>query len=265
MPKTVENEKSIENEVSTNEQQNQQEDIIPKTKKSKSGVVTLIIGLLFFLIITGSLVAILGFNAFNIREKYLRSTMEKIPIVRMLLSPVEEGSETSVPVAENVNDLKNKILELEKQVELQNNTINTLSKDNDDLNLENKRLKEIESMQADFKKQKEEFDNLIALNDPTAYSTFYEKIAPENAENLYVTAKISAEQKRELKKYTETFEEIDADTGAKVLEEMIIADIDLVVLILKNVTTEQRAKLIAGMGTENAAKVVKYLAPQTIN
>lgn len=236
------------------------------SKKKGKGIIGIIFALLFLLLIVGMAVAILFFNAFNIRDKYLRGTIEKIPIVKNLLP-------TTVTTDENGNTIDNKelskeelqsqIKELEKQIETQKTQITTLTDNTSALELENKRLQEIESQQVDFKNTKEEFDRLVALNDPAAYSAFYEQISPENASVLYAETKLSAEQKKELKKYTDTFANIDADAGAKIIEQLVDTDIDLVILILKNIDSEQRATIMAAMDPIKAAMVVKRMAPDT--
>lgn len=226
----------------------------PKKKKGKGKLIVLF----FLIIIIGFIVSVIGFNAFNLREKYLRKTIDKIPVVKDLLKAPVTEDDIKEPTSE---EMKATIASLEKEIESQNEKINTLTENNNSLQLENARLKEIESQQVKFKEDKAKFDEMIANNDPTAYSSFYEQISKENAENLYEEAKASAEQTKELKKYTETFNTIDATAGAKIIEEMVGTDMNLASLILKNIDNEQRAKILAEMDATKAASVVKYMAP----
>lgn len=227
------------------------------SKKKKGGGIVFV--LFFMLLLIIMLVAIVGFNVFNIREKYLRSTIEKIPIVRNILPAKASVEGEEIPAT--IEELQAKVLDLERQISSQNNTITVLTDNNASLELENKRLKEIETKQLEFKVAKEEFDRLIATNDPDAYSKFYEQISPENAEILYTYTKMSAEQTKELKKYTDTFDNIDPTAGAGIIEEMIGTDMALASLILKNIDSEQRANIIAAMDPVKAASLVKYMAP----
>lgn len=231
------------------------EEKTPKQKKGKG----IIFVLFFLLLLIVMLVAVIGFNIFNIREKYLRTTIEKIPIVRNILAAkvATDGEE----ILATTEELQAKVLQLENQISSQNNTITVLTDNNTSLELENRRLKEIETKQLEFKTAKEEFDRLIATNDPAAYSKFYEQISPENADLLYTATKMSAEQSKELKKYTDTFDSIDPEAGAKIIEEMVGTDMALASLILKNIDSEQRANIIAAMDPVIAASIVKYMAP----
>lgn len=230
-------------------------------KKKKGGRLKVIILLIFFVLIMGIAVAILFFNAFNIREKYLRSTIDKIPIVKNII-PSGEAVETSAQEdTMSIQQAQARIADLENQLSTKDTTIDSLTKDNDSLRLENNRLKEIESQQIQFRADKEEFDRMIAENDPTAYSAFYESISPENAERLYQSTKATSEQRKELKNYTNAFEEIEAEAGAGIIEEMVGTDMNLAALILENISSEQRANILAAMDATLAASVVKYMAP----
>lgn len=234
-----------------------------KEKKEKKGSLKVVILLIFFVLIMGMAVAILFFNAFNIREKYLRSTIDKIPVVKNIIPKAKTENTNENNNTMTLKEAEAKIADLENQLATKDTTINTLTKDNDALKLENNRLKEIESQQIQFKADKEEFDKMIAENNPEAYSAFYESISPENAEKLYQSTKATSEQTKELKKYTDTFQEIDPEAGAGVIEEMVGTDMNLASLILSNIDSEQRAKIIAAMDPTRAASVVKYMAPNT--
>lgn len=231
-------------------------------KKKKGGALKVIILLVLFATIIGIAIAILFFNAFNIREKYLRSTIDKIPVVKNII-PSAQTDETSTKQddAVSLQQAQARIADLENQLSTKDTTIDSLTKDNDTLRLENERLKEIEEQQVQFKADKEEFDRMIAENDPAAYSAFYESISPENAERLYQSTKATSERTKELKNYTNTFSDIDPDAGAGIIEEMVGTDMNLAALILENIDSDQRASILAAMDATKAASVVKYMAP----
>lgn len=215
-------------------------------KSSKKGcLVTVII----FVIIIAILVAILGFNAGGIRDRYLRTTLEKIPIVRNLLPPLnEENLNTSEIQGENIS--------AEQQ------TIDALKAEIQNLNAEINRLKAFEESQVQFKTEKEEFDRLIALNDAKAYSAFYESIAPENAERLYQEAVQKANIDKQFKDYISTFENMKKDAASKILEELIMTDMDLVITILENLSSTKRSEILSTMDAKHAASCAKLLSPQ---
>lgn len=221
----------------------------PIKKKRRLGC---LFSIIIFALIIGSLVAILGFNVGNIRDKYLRPGLERIPIIRNLLPPIEESEEPVEQDNKNQNEF----------IQDQEDTIKSLTKEINDLNTEIKRLKEFEANQLKFKEEKEQFDKMIALNDPKAYSIFYEKIAPENADKLYKEVINKNINDKKFKEYIKTFENMKKDAAAKILEELILTDMDLVITILENLSSEKRSEVLSKMDSTNAATVTKLLSPQ---
>ena len=102
---------------------------------------------------------------------------------------------------------------------------------------------------------------MVALNDPKAYSSFYESIAPENAEELYKQAVNKEVTDKALKDYIQTFENMKKDAATKILEELIITDMDLVITILQNLSSEKRSEILSTMDPKNAASCSKLLSP----
>ncbi|MBR1445137.1 MAG: hypothetical protein IJ583_16580 [Firmicutes bacterium] len=263
MPSTeeLENENELDDEESLESSDNgdrkkEKKDKKKKEKKKGKGF----LGFLLFILIIGGLVAILGFNVGGIREKYLRSTLEKIPVVKNLLPPAEgaENDEYSGMSQEQaVSRAKSLEVELEKNKAEMENYQKIIS----DKDTEIKRLKEFENAQVKFKTDKAEFDRLVALNDPDAYKKYYEQISPENAETLYKEVVQTAAADKELKDYVNTFENMKKGPAAKVLEELIGTDMDLVVRILNNISSEQRADILASMDPINAAACTKRMSP----
>lgn len=215
--------------------------------------------LLLFAIILGALVAILGFNAGNIREKYLRSTLEKIPVVKNILPKSEEGADEYAGLSQEALASQARALDAKnKSLEEDNKDLNEQIKN---LNQEMTRLREIEANQNAFKQEKESFDKMIAENDPKAYSTFYESIEPDTAKEIYKEITQSSQKDKAEKQYTQTFESMKKDAAAKVLEEMMGTDMDLVVQILNDISSEQRANILGAMDPANAASCARQMAP----
>ncbi|MFR4985920.1 MAG: hypothetical protein ACLUCH_00860 [Lachnospirales bacterium] len=215
------------------------EEDVGKKKKGKGLVKFLIV-----IIIIAIPIVLISLNVGNIRDKYLRPGLERIPIIKNLLPPLETDNEQTEEVVD------------EKQ-----QTIDSLTKEIEELNKEITRLKEFENSQLEFKTQKEEFDKMIALNDPKAYSSFYESISPENAEELYKQAINKEVTDKRFKEYIQTFETMKKDAVATILEELIITDMDLVITILENVSSDKRSEILSVMDPKNAASCSKLLAP----
>lgn len=100
------------------------------------------------------------------------------------------------------------------------------------------------------------------MNDPTAYSKFYENILQENAEELYEEANLTATREKELKQYLEIVNATDESASAEILETLIATDLDLVVLILRNINAELGGAILGEMTAENGATVLKRMAPE---
>ena len=219
------------------------EDIENQPNKKRGRLFKFIIAGIIFIIILSISVAILGFNVGNIRDKYLRPGLERIPIINNLLPPLEEEQIQEQPVDEKQQ------------------TIDSLTVEIEELNKEISRLKEFEQAQLEFKAEKEEFDKMIALNDPKAYSNFYETISPENAEELYKQAINQEVVDKEFKDYIQTFENMKKDAAATILEELIITDMDLVITILNNLSSKKRSEILSAMNPQNAASCSRLLSP----
>lgn len=212
---------------------------VGKKKKGKG-----LIKFLIFIIIIAIPIVLISLNVGNIRDKYLRPGLERIPIIKNLLPPLEMDNEQT-----------------EEVVDEKKQTIDSLTKEIEELNKKITRLKEFENSQLEFKTQKEEFDKMIALNDPKAYSSFYESISPENAEELYKQAINKEVTDKRFKEYIQTFETMKKDSVATILEELIITDMDLVITILENVSSDKRSEILSAMDPKNAASCSKLLAP----
>lgn len=212
-------------------------------KKGSGCLVKLIIAGIIFIIIVSITIAIIGFNVGNIRDRYLRPGLERIPIINNLLPPLEEEQIEEQPVDE------------------QQQTIDSLTAEIEELNKEIARLREFEQTQLEFRAEKEEFDRMIALNDPQAYANFYESISPENAEELYKQAINQEVMDKEFKDYIQTFETMKKDAATTILEELIITDMDLVITILDNLSSKKRSEILGAMDPQNAASCSRLLSP----
>lgn len=230
---------------------------VDKEDEKKSPKRKKFFGFLIFSVILGCIISILFFNVLNIREKYLRPVLEKIPIVKNLLPKSEEDNFENMPKSELVSSLKTISLENEDF----KNEIEELNKKIQELNIEINRLRQFEQMQLNFKTDKEEFDRIIAFNDTNAYANFYESIYPENAEKIYKEIVVQNQNDKKFKAYAQTFESMKKDAAAKVLEELIITDIDLVIKILNSLSTEKRAEILSNMQPENSAICIKLMSP----
>ena len=231
-----------------------------KAKAEKSGgnggVIAFII--VIFLLI-GLTVGILVFNLFGLRDNQLRGFFERVPIVNNLLPPLEAGDPLLQMSAE----------ELQAEIAL-------LKDDNEKLSAEGERLKalnetylneisvlkEFERNQLQFKKDKEEFDRTIGFGNTVDFEAYYRQVSPENAENIYREVIGINSENKEFKSFVSTYENMDETSAAKIFDQMVRTDLELVVSILKNISSEQRAAILAAMTTSAAEQATRHMAPQ---
>ncbi len=229
-------------------------------KKKGKGKGKIILGFFGLIIILGLVLFLL--NPFNWRDDYVYPFLRDVPVVGEWIPAAEEGGEEDEYSGLTKEQLivQNKKLESEKKaLEEDKDNLTKRISDND---AEMKRLKEIEAEQVKFKSDKEAFDRMIAENDPNAYKTYYESVYPENADKIYKEVVTQEAVDKELKQYVQTFESMKKDAAAKVLEEMIGTDMNLVVRILNNISAEQRGAILGAMDSTNAAAAAKQMAPE---
>lgn len=221
-------------------------------KKKKGGFIKLV---LFFLIILGAIYALLYFDVFSIRSKYLDSTIQNTPVLKnMFPATSETESYTKADYVDEINSLKAENEQLTNQVA-------DLTKQNEAYVEQIGRLSPLEEEQVKFKQDKELFDQMIAQNDPNAYKTFYEGIYPDTAKDEY--DKIIGDQalNKEISDYVARFTAMDESNAASILEIMSNTDIDLVVEILNNMSADKSGTILGAMTPESAAVIAKRMAP----
>ena len=231
-----------------------------KPKKKKSGC---LIPILLFIVVIGGLTTVIALNLFGVKDS-LANMVSDVPVLNNLF-PVtsEEGVDDTQPVTRRVSrEYEAQIAELMAQIESLNESLEQSNEKSDLYVAEIDRLRDFENQQVQFRQDKDEFDRMIAENDLNAYAKFYKQISPENAANLYREAIVTEIQNIELNNYVSTVTAMDEAAAARMLEQMIPSDMDLVVLILRNIDTETRGNILGAMSVTNAASVYKQLAPE---
>lgn len=231
-------------------------DISQEKKKSKK---PLFITIFIILLIIVGIGAVIRYNVGNLTEKYLRTHLEKVPIVNNLLLPKKDTEDkyakfTKDQLVKQIEEYQKVLEEKEHLLDIDKDTIEKLEN-------EINRLKEIEIQQVQFKEDKKKFDEVVATQNTTQFIEFFKAIYPDTAAEIYEKIIDEEKQIQDVKQYAEPFQTMEPKNAAKVFEEMISTDIDLVVLILKNIESEQQAAIIGAMDPIEAAKVVKNMAP----
>jgi len=214
------------------------------------------------LVFLGALIAVIGFNALNLRDRYLYAAIERIPLVNRLLPQAEaDGEEEAIDYTATIEELRATVADLRQRLEQSARDERDAARKNDMYVDEITRLTEFENDQLQFRADKAEFDRMIAMGDPTAYSRFYESIAPENAEIVGPEAEAAAAAAKEFQNYIKTIGAMEEKETAMMLTEMIRSDLDRVVLIISSLPNDTAAAVLSAMETRDAASVIKRWSP----
>ncbi len=211
-----------------------------------------------FLLFLSSIVAVLVFNVFDIRDKYLRQYLEQVPFIAEMLPP---QTESSIEDLKSKDDLKADIEALEAVIESLETTAleqeNTISEYEEEV----ERLSTFETEYLDFLEDKQLFDETVGSENPDAYISFYEKMYPENAERVYADLKDIEIDMTSFNEYITVYSGMEPGSVASIFEEMMNTDINLVVSILDELNPSFAGEILAEMPPDKAATVAKLLAP----
>ena len=149
-------------------------------KKSKAPFIIVTVIFLIILIAVG---IIIRFNIGNVTEKYLRNTLEKVPIVNNLLPPKNEEGDKYANISKE--QLVKESKELQKKIEDKEQFINIYKDNIEKLEAEITRLKEIENQQIQYKEDERKFSEMVALEDPKGFIEFFKNTHPDTAAEIY--------------------------------------------------------------------------------
>ena len=155
---------------------------------------------------------------------------------------------------------------LELQLEQERLKNDTLEDESAKLKEEVARLSTFEDSQVEFERIKTEFyeEVIYAENGPGAdeYQKFYESMDPATAEFLYKQVVSEAEESKEIQDYAQAYSEMKPKQAAAIFEDMD-NNLDLAAKILKEMTAEDRGKILGVMDSEIAAKLTKIMEPDS--
>ena len=133
-----------------------------------------------------------------------------------------------------------------------------------ELEAECARLAEFENNQTEFEQQKKEFYDEVVYGesapDTDTYIEWYNSLDAEYAEKVYREIIEANQADQEILDLASAYESMDAKDAADILENMK-NDLDTVALIMNNMSSSSRGKILAEMDPEFAAIVTKKLLP----
>jgi len=230
-----------------------------KTKKKPGkrgrGIAPFLI--LFFIL--AALTGVLVFNLFNLRNRYIYPAMARIPFIggfvpNTAMSPEDLGAMSVDRLTARINELESQLSQSRDDLAAANDIIGS---DKAEIN----RLKAFEAQQLQFKQEKADFDQRVAMSDPQAYADYYRSIYPENAEILYPKAAAEAERVAAVKKYLSDIKAMDEVSAANMLQQMIGSDMKLVVSIMQGLDSRIAGGILSEMNPQNAGIVIKMMSP----
>jgi len=199
-------------------------------------------------------------------SEVLRPVFKNVPIIKYILpdaSNEEIVKESDYPY-DDLEEALQQIAILDAAVGSKDAQIITLNDKVAELEAEILRLKQFENEQAEFELKKNEFYDEIVYGesapDTDIYIEWYNELDAEHAEEVYREIIESKQADQEILELAKTYESMEPENAAKILESMS-NDLDTVALIMNNMSTETRGKVLAEMTPEFAAIVTKKLLP----
>lgn len=201
----------------------------------------------------------------------LAPILKDVPIVNQILpseNPVGQEEETEDEYAgyTTLKEAVEQIKLLELQLEQEDLKTSNLEDENEKLKEEITRLKTFEASQVEFERIKTEFyeEVIYAEKGPGAseYQKYYESMDPATAEFLYKQVVAEAEESKEIQDYASSYSEMKPKQAAAIFEAMT-NNLDLVARILKEMSAEDRGKILGVMDAEIAAKLTKIMEPDS--
>ncbi|MCR5793242.1 MAG: hypothetical protein K6G65_08735 [Lachnospiraceae bacterium] len=193
----------------------------------------------------------------------LTPILKDVPVLNKVLPGNADIVDSEGNTYTSLGQAIDKINELELMMSSSSNSATANTDYIAQLEAEVARLKVFEQNQAEFAKQKEEFDNEVVFTknapDIEEYKKYYEEIDPTNAEAIYQKVVEQLESRANIKEQAQRYAAMDPANAAQILEVMT-GDLDLVCQILKNMKPEESAAIIAEMSAEYAAQVTKKMS-----
>lgn len=197
----------------------------------------------------------------------LAPLLKDVPVVNQILpedNTATVDEEDSYGGYTSLREAVDYIKELELQLEDAQASSSVDSEALAELRAENERLQTFEDAQVEFERIKTEFyeEVVYAEKGPGAeeYQKYYQTIDPTMAEYLYKQVVQQQEADKEIQDYAQTYAEMKPAQAAGIFEEMT-DELDLAAKILKQMSAEDRGKILGAMDAETAARLTRIMDP----
>lgn len=221
-------------------------------KKRKKGFKGIII---MFLLLTIGVMAVY-YNRDPINN-FLANNLKQVPVLNKIFKVSTEPylNQSKQVLVGTIKEKDQQILELD-------NIIARLEEEKLSLEKTITNLKEYEKNYNEFMKQKQTWDETIAKKNPDLFIAQYEKMYPENAEEVYAQLKGDELMTKKHKEYAKTIEQMDEKVAAESMEILLQTDPELVKIVFNSMNSEKRAAVLSAMKAESSSKVIKLIYPE---
>ena len=231
-----------------------------KTTPKKKKIIKLAVGLTTTLLIVGALVWIFVFNAFGLRDEHIYPMLADVPWVGQF---IPETTSDDAPVL-TMEELQYQLAYLEAVVEgleTQNELLNSLNlSQSTEINTLSAALNNFEAQHSQYMADRELFDRMIAGEAAQDFARFFESMHPEIALDIFTQYVRERAISDEIEFYLTMFHEMSTRNAADTLQEMMPAQIPLVVNILEALPTGTAGNIINAMEVSNRALIATLRA-----
>jgi len=229
-------------------------------KKRNKGAGPKVVPLLILILIIGGAAWVVGSNQFGLRDTYVMPLLRQIPIINNVV-PAASAAPGDALTSMTNDELIAMINQLQTQVTQNQSTIDglnqTLQTDADTI----ANLKTYQDAQTQFAQDKAAFEQEIALNNPQAFMDYFQGQEPDNAAQIYQQVVGNAQNDKMVKQYISSISQMDDSPAAAMLSALIPTDMDLVVNIMKNLSSDRAAAILSAMNAQDAAAITKQMSP----
>lgn len=237
-----------------------------KEKEGSSKGIGILIAVLIIITWLSVMALLIKCDVGGFGSEVLRPVFKDVPVIRAILpdaSDEEIVKESDYPY-DNLKDALDQIAVLDAAIGSKDAQIVSLNDKITELSAEVTRLSIFEAEQQEFEEKKNEFYDEIVYGesapDTDTYIEWYNQLDAEHAEEIYREIIEARQADQEILDLAAAYESMDPKKAAKILENMK-NDLDTVALIMNNMSTEARGKILAEMSPEFAASVTKKLLP----
>lgn len=226
-----------------------------KSKSEKKGKGKLIFFLVFLLII-GSLAAVLILDIGGFRENVIMPYLRNAPIIGGFLPAVVEEEEELTPeeLLQRYTILSQQLESVQAQLALANEQTVT----------QEELIEHLRAFQEAwhlYREARATFEQMLALGDPENFLEYFDFVGEDNLVQLYLQAMEMAEFIEETTAIVATLNNMDESGAGEVLVNLMTTDLDLMVRALWMMTPTRRAEIFDTLEAEDVTRMIVLMSP----